>query len=64
MDNLLPKPGEELLFIGNRFNLITDKYYKVVRRSYNIVCAYEICIVDEFGIETWVPLVEFSLIEG
>lgn len=62
-ETLLPTVGEELMYIGSKFNLTVGRYYRVIRRDYSVISAYAICVLDDVGIETWCELVEFSLLD-
>lgn len=62
-DDLLPKPGEWIKFLGSDYNLTFNQYYQVISRDYQIQCAYYVCVKDDKGFQIWVPLVQFSLID-
>lgn len=62
-DDLLPKPGEWIKFLGSDYNLTFNQYYQVISRDYQIQSAYYVCVKDDKGFQIWVPLVQFSLID-
>jgi hypothetical protein len=63
MDTLLPKPGDFLLYIGSKFNMTVGRHYSILRKDYSVITAYAVCVLDDTGIECWLDLIEFSLIE-